>query len=118
MITPERMRFLESIKEKIAEDPEGYVEERLGACIDRIIADAHRKYVVRIVHDHIGDDIIYMLECLTAATVQIHRQDPKSMCFDVMPPRGCVNSKEWAGKLSVRLTEKGFNAVAAPEWVV
>jgi hypothetical protein len=84
------------------------------ARVERCLLGEH---VVRVVHSIMGQDVLYMFECLPGESLlQFHRKSGGTMCFDILPPKD-QDSKTWAERIVKDLAgDKGMNAVVAPRW--
>ena len=67
-----------------------------------------------------------------SGAIAVHRNDGESACFDLLPPArvndvavpwafglpefGGLGPKVWAERTAEAWTQRGFNAVCAPEW--
>ena len=75
-------------------------------------------YVIRVVSwQEDGEVSMQLLEQLRyAGIVEIHRDDDNGVCFDIRPPQGISDSRQWASMNAARMESYGYNAVCAPEW--
>jgi hypothetical protein len=49
-----------------------------------------------------------------SGNIQVHRDDVDGMCFDLLPPAGVTDTKQWADQTANDFESYHFNAVRAP----
>ena len=111
-----RKEKVEILKALIAENPEGYVEQRLQDTVDKIMDVAHEP-VVRVV-TMLSDDMLNLMEMLPGgAVLEIHRNSNGILCFDILPPKAQEDKKQWCDNMAKELELNGFNTTRAPRWI-
>lgn len=84
-----------------------------------------KRYCVRVVvfgfqRSQAFDGLLSVLFDAMPNRLTLHRNDSETV-FDINPPNRYADdgkgSREWANRFAERMTDAGFNAVAAPEFI-